>query len=143
MSTNSRIGILEPDGSVTSIYCHWDGYPDHNGRILLYYYEDEAKIRTLLAQGDRSCLGQEPDPADSFGRNQSGKPAPVNHPADDWPRCGEEYEYVFVPGKGWTYRALYPEQKFQTLDSKAFDPLNPLGIHPPVKEDESMFDLEL
>ena len=42
-----------------SIYCHWDGYLSHNGRILEESYTDEAKIRELIALGDLSSLGEE------------------------------------------------------------------------------------
>lgn len=34
MSTNSRIGILHEDGTTETIYCHWDGYPEHQMPIL-------------------------------------------------------------------------------------------------------------
>jgi hypothetical protein len=38
-----------------SVYCHWDGYPEHNGRILSEYY-DSAKANQLVALGDMSSL---------------------------------------------------------------------------------------
>lgn len=56
MATRSTIAKLNPDGTVTSIYCHWDGYPDHNGRILKEHYTDPAKIDALFALGDLSVL---------------------------------------------------------------------------------------
>lgn len=59
MSTNSYIGILNPDKSVDMIYCHWDGYPEYNGRILKQYYNTEKKVRELLALGDLSVLDKE------------------------------------------------------------------------------------
>ena len=57
MSTNSTIAKKNLDGSITAIYCHWDGYPSHNGRILLEHYNDEEKINELLSIGNLSCLG--------------------------------------------------------------------------------------
>lgn len=59
MGTRSQIGILEPDGSVTSIYCHWDGYVEHHGPILRDHYKTEEKVRALMALGDISVLGAE------------------------------------------------------------------------------------
>lgn len=59
MSTRSWIGRQAADGSVTYIYAHWDGYPAHNGRILVESYTDPAKIDALLALGDLSVLGPE------------------------------------------------------------------------------------
>ena len=31
MSTNSRIGLRLEDGSILSVYHHWDGYPEWLG----------------------------------------------------------------------------------------------------------------
>jgi hypothetical protein len=41
--------------NVKSIYCHWDGYLDFNGRILQEHY-DSAKANQLVALGDLSSL---------------------------------------------------------------------------------------
>ena len=38
-----------------AVYCHWDGYLDHNGRILLEHY-DSSKANHLVALGDMSSL---------------------------------------------------------------------------------------
>jgi hypothetical protein len=56
MATRSRIGIVNADSTVTSIYCHWDGSPDYNGAILVEHYNTESKIRELMALGDISSL---------------------------------------------------------------------------------------
>ena len=40
MSTRSHIGIWNEDGSLDVIYCHRDGYPAHNGAVLLHHYQD-------------------------------------------------------------------------------------------------------
>lgn len=59
MGTRSTIARENEDGSIDSIYCHWDGYPSNNGRILLEHYQDLAKISKLLALGNLSSLGPE------------------------------------------------------------------------------------
>ena len=56
MSTRSMIGVMEKDGSVKAIYCHFDGYLDGVGYTLLNNY-DEAKTRDLIERGDISSLG--------------------------------------------------------------------------------------
>ncbi len=35
MATRSNIGIVNEDGSITGIYCHYDGYPEYVGKMLL------------------------------------------------------------------------------------------------------------
>lgn len=59
MGTRSRIAAENADGTFSSIYCQWDGYPDGVGKTLMEHYKDEAKIRELLALGDISSLGSE------------------------------------------------------------------------------------
>lgn len=59
MATRSTIGVLNTDGSVTAVYCHWDGYPEYNGRILMESYTTEAKVRELIGFGSISSLGSE------------------------------------------------------------------------------------
>lgn len=54
MGTRSRIGVMHGD-NLKSVYCHWDGYLEHNGRILLEHY-DSAKANHLVALGDISSL---------------------------------------------------------------------------------------
>ncbi len=66
MATRSRIGIeiLDAHGekTVRSIYCHWDGNPSHNGKILQENYLDRDKVMSLISLGDISSLGKEVDP---------------------------------------------------------------------------------
>jgi hypothetical protein len=56
MSTRSRIAIETEDGKVESIYCHFDGYPEHNGVILRDYYKDRDKTQKLIDLGSISIL---------------------------------------------------------------------------------------
>lgn len=57
MSTRSSIGILdETTNTVKAVYCHWDGYPRHNGRILMEYYDTPEKVKELISHGDISSL---------------------------------------------------------------------------------------
>ena len=57
MGTRSRIGVMHGD-NVKSVYCHWDGYLEHNGAILQERY-DSAKANQLVALGDLSSLRPE------------------------------------------------------------------------------------
>ncbi len=57
MGTRSRIGVMHGD-VLKSVYCHWDGYYDYNGRILLEKY-NSSKANQLVALGDISSLRNE------------------------------------------------------------------------------------
>lgn len=56
MSTRSRIGIELSNGSILSIYCHFDGYPEFNGVKLQENFNTENKVKELIDLGDISCL---------------------------------------------------------------------------------------
>jgi len=56
MGTRSRIGRIKSDGSITSIYTHWDGYPSHHLPILTQHYGSTVQIDALLALGNLSML---------------------------------------------------------------------------------------
>ena len=64
MGTRSRIGVMHGD-NCKSVYCHWDGYLEHNGAILQEYY-DSAKANNLVALGDLSSLSPEIDAGEDF-----------------------------------------------------------------------------
>lgn len=57
MGTRSVIGVMHGD-VCKAVYCHWDGYIDHNGVILQEHY-DSVKANNLVALGDISSLGTE------------------------------------------------------------------------------------
>jgi hypothetical protein len=59
MATRSYIGVRNTNGTVDYIYCHFDGYPEHNGQILTEHYADMGKVNALLKLGDLSVLGEE------------------------------------------------------------------------------------
>jgi hypothetical protein len=59
MATRSHIGVRNLDGTVDYIYCHFDGYPSHNGKILIDHYADMDKVNALMKLGDLSILGAE------------------------------------------------------------------------------------
>ena len=56
MATRGRIGIQLEDNSVLSVYCHYDSYPEFNGRILRDHFDTKEKVANLIDGGDISCL---------------------------------------------------------------------------------------
>jgi len=57
MATRSRIAIENQDGTVTSIYCHFDGYLSGVGKTLFEHY-DREKTEKLMELGDISVLNE-------------------------------------------------------------------------------------
>ena len=118
MGTRSTIAIQNEDGTVTGIYCHWDGYTSHNGRILAENYTTEEAVRELIALGDLSSLGETVGTKHDFNnaprgecnaygrdRGETDVEAKIYASYSDFLEVmGQEYDYLFTPGKGWTVR---------------------------------------
>ena len=49
MATRSTIALEFADGTIGQVYCHWDGYLQHNGRMLLANYSNPYVLRDLLS----------------------------------------------------------------------------------------------
>ena len=120
MGTRSRIGRLNADGSITSIYSHWTGYPEHHLPILAENYSDPACLDALLALGDLSVLGPqlgEPHDFDdrvrrdwciAYGRDRGDRSTAALASrnliafAASCSLCGADYAYLW-DGKTWQH----------------------------------------
>ena len=56
MATRSTIALEFADGTIGQVYCHWDGYLAHNGKMLQEYYDNPFILRDLIDLGDLSSL---------------------------------------------------------------------------------------
>ena len=128
MATRCRVGLELSDGSVLSIYSHWDGYPEWAGRILRTHYNTREKVEALIDGGDVSCLWTDDGFYTSEGKTQRGYYGPLHYSErgeDTPPRLdankydyladGEEYAYIFTLENTWIcydrhqYGDAYPE----------------------------------
>ena len=73
MGTRSTIALEFADGTVQQVYCHWDGYLDHNGRILQDHYSDPFKLRELIDLGDMSSLAENIGTQHPFSKAPQGE----------------------------------------------------------------------
>ena len=56
MATRSTIALEFADGTIGQVYCHWDGYLAHNGKMLMEYYSNPFVLRDLIDLGSLSSL---------------------------------------------------------------------------------------
>ena len=116
MGTRSTIALEYADGTVDQIYCHWDGYLEHNGMILEKHYKDPFVLQKVMDLGDMSSLGERIGSQHAFDkapegectfykrdRNESGVGAKRFKSFADYKANHqyEEYEYILrqVDGK--------------------------------------------
>tara|TARA_R100000152_G_C6657839_1_gene97574 strand:+ start:81 stop:536 length:456 start_codon:yes stop_codon:yes gene_type:complete len=91
MSTRSRIGILNQDGSVESVYHHSDGYPTWLGLVLTRHFSNTLLVRDLMKGGDISCIRSSTD----WDRNKLDQPIILTYKmrGEDCPsRTHEDYK---------------------------------------------------
>ena len=75
MGTRSMIAIQNPyNKTVRAVYCHWDGYLEHNGSLLQKHYSASPKANNLIALGDISSLKAEIGEKHDFSRLDSTLP---------------------------------------------------------------------
>jgi hypothetical protein len=69
MSTRSRIAIENQDGTVTSVYCHFDGYVKGVGKTLFENYNRET-TEQLVELGDLSQLNESTETTIAYARDR-------------------------------------------------------------------------
>lgn len=97
MATRSTIALEFADGSVSQVYCHWDGYLENNGAILAQHYMDPFKVKEMVERGAMSSLDSSVDGC-SFYAEDRGEELTVNRymdVTDYFEECQqEEYDYL-------------------------------------------------
>ena len=113
MSTRSRIGLELSDGSILSVYHHWDGYTSWLGRILQTQYNAKSLAEELIDGGDMSLCWTDERWDDSgvkgvYGPNYyslrgDDSPPRLDKDMDEFFADGEEYSYIFRNGNWYAY----------------------------------------
>ena len=124
--TRWGIGIEQPNGKIQSTYGHYDGYPQHTGKLLKKIYNSPSKVKQLLKLGkqgisflDKSMKGgkdhsfEKPKKGETifYGRDRGeGGSMMTNWRNRDAVKfhSGEEYFYIYnMKEKKWYYKAEY------------------------------------
>jgi hypothetical protein len=106
MATRSRIAIENQDGSVTSVYCHWDGHIETNGVILNNNYNTKDKVVELIELGSLSSLDKTIETTTSHHRDCGDDLiqtpfSNVEELFEDGFSSGVEYVYCFTKDGIW------------------------------------------
>ena len=122
MGTRSTIALEFADGTVSQVYCHWDGYLDNNGVILQENYTNPFTVRDLLDLGDFSSLRETVEETAEGAYTQRGEDKEVRRymNADEYFDCcqQEEYDYILrnVDGEAtWFVRCYATNGVWATL----------------------------
>ncbi len=122
MATRARIGLLQEDLSVLSVYHHWDGYPEWLGVTLKEHYDTREKIAKLLDGGNMSSCWSDNQfdyEKQEFVKND---PKPEYYGGDDErPRLSKNFtQFAFDSKSGEEYLYLYEDGKWNgfSIDHK-------------------------
>jgi len=128
MSTRSFIGMVNRDHTITSVYCHWDGYPEYNGKLLLEHYDNRAITRKLLHKGDFSSLQPKISDIQYYVDRGDEEVGAVKQTLDKFiEMCREswcEYFYILKTDGTWTVSTADTPDAFHDLE----DNLNTVDI---------------
>ena len=112
MGTRSRVGVMHGD-VCKSVYCHYDGYLEYTGEILLKHYDSEA-ANQLVARGDNS--GVQPTISEMKFYSERGETDVDWQVAnsfeeflDQVEKCFGEYYYIMRDGV-WYAGCVYDTQ---------------------------------
>jgi hypothetical protein len=118
MGTRSTIALEFADGSVSQVYCHFDGYLDGVGAELVSDYSNPFELQKLIDQGDMSSIGEP-----YTGRGESIEDTCARHfqNFDEYTaECEqEEYDYILrnVDGKAtWFVRCYATGSEWVTIE---------------------------
>ena len=132
--TRWLVGIEASSGKIASTYGHYDGYPEHAGKMLKRYYSNTGKVKQLMKLGkqgistiDKSMKGgkdhsfKDPQKGETvfYGRERGEK----GNMSSTWKnrdavkfKSGEEYGYVWsVKDKKWYYKSRYSNPQDWTV----------------------------
>lgn len=141
MSTKSTIAVLNECGTVSQIYCHWDGYLSHNGRILTESYHSLELAQQLVSLGDLSVLDVKVEPTTNthtfdspeesicvyYGRDrgEEGVDTQIFDNLDTYmaQAPSQEFNYLFIDGEWYYSNDISKFAKFEkvTDDLKVFE----------------------
>lgn len=121
MGTRSTIALEFADGSVSQVYCHWDGYLSGVGAQLRRSYSDPFALQELIDGGDMSTIGE---PYTARGEAyEDVAPRRYQNVDEYFADCQqEEYDYILRPvdGEGvWFVRCYSTDGKWVTFEQAA------------------------
>jgi len=124
MGTRSMIAIQNPyNKTVRAVYCHWNGYLEHNGAILAKHYADSPKVNNLIALGDLSSLGTQIGEAHPFSPFVSDTEEFKALPKAEQERIKEEIRVAHEAAKDAGYCTYYTRDRGEDAPFKVFNTL--------------------
>ena len=123
--TRWNVGIEEPNGKVTAVYGHYDGYPQWVGKILKSSYSNSSKVKLLIKLGkhgistlDKSMKGGKGHSFDSPKKGETvfyGRDRGEKHKMTSTYKSIDDFGEKFAKSSGAEFGYVYDmkERKIQ------------------------------
>jgi len=122
MGTRSTISVETSTGLINTVYCHWDGYLENNGRILNRSYTTVGQAAGLVLGGDMSSLDDNVDKVSYYAEEGERKSIQVCNNFKQY--CASlgmaEYDYLMRADGVW-YVKYAGAQDFVPLADELYD----------------------
>lgn len=92
MSTRSFIGFCATNDKFFGIYCHYDGYPEHVGKILVEHHNSFAAVEALT-EGSHIRNFDHDGTVCRFGEGDGA--AEMYDSLEEVLSCGFDYAYLY------------------------------------------------
>lgn len=120
MSTRSMIAISDADSNFYAVYCHFDGYVSHMGKMLQTYFNSTEKAVELVNEGElRSIMPSNENESEvvlehfeeCFEKREIEYYDTMEDMLDAFRHSDREFIYLWDEElEGWIYReSLYTE----------------------------------
>lgn len=136
MSTSCKIGF-EKNGVISAVYCHWDGYLEYTGSILINNYNNETEAFLLISMGNMSQLREKILPTTekhSFEEPEDDVTIYYNRDrGDDWQLCKPKkyhgYDEFLEEGCEYNYVFISKDKKWYLVTDEGNKPLEDVVSH--------------
>ena len=119
--TRSQFGKIDKKGNISSVYIHYDGYPENMKSIIMKGYKNVKNVDKVISKGGASSL--ETSPAKMRFYNDAASDATTGYNAKDMFRylndmendAGAEYVYLYDERDGKWKMSSYGERELVDL----------------------------
>lgn len=119
-STRSQFGKIDKRGNITSVYMHYDGYPENILPILRKGYKGGKNVDYVISQGAGSGLEANPKNINFYNDNSGALTGNVtrvaNYLSDAEDDAGAEYVYLWDERSKQWMMASYGERDLRVAE---------------------------
>ena len=124
MSTRSMIAIQDADGTCYAVYCHFDGYVSHMGKMLTTHFNSMEKAVELVNEGELRSVDVDKDGiielehfVEDFAKREIEYYDTMEDMLNAFRNSDREFIYLWDDEfEGWVYRKMLYTENGKTIN---------------------------